>query len=96
MKLGRIRFSKKFFLVLTLLVIACLFLTIFHHHADGQDHADCPVCRLVQQAAAIIILAIVAILPAAQRIDFLPCLNENFTAVFSPSSLQGRAPPSVA
>lgn len=39
------KFSK--FIIIALLVAGLLAIAQHHHH-DGEEHADCPVCALVQ------------------------------------------------
>jgi hypothetical protein len=77
-----------------LLIAASLFLAFFHFHADGSDHADCPVCRLVQFISGIFVLLFSALLLApSQGPKFQPVLETRFSTLLLPSSLKDRAPP---
>lgn len=80
--------------LMVVLAAVSLFLTFFHHHEDGMEHSDCPVCRLVQTVTGIFILAFAALLLAAFRAQKLFTVFESqLSSLFLASPLQGRAPP---
>jgi len=81
-------------MMLSLFLIVGIFAILFHHHADGQDHADCVVCRLAQQVVSFFIFALIAlvVLAVSSRKFFAVPLT-NFTSLFLSSNLKDRAPP---
>ena len=75
------------FLFLLLFVLATL-ATAFHHHADGSEHHDCPVCTAGHHysSASVTVFSVtnqqpvsrheipkVALLYDAIRVSLLPC-----------------------
>ncbi len=87
--------NQKLFAVLTaLFLLASFFLVLFHHHEDGTQHSDCPVCRLVQQMASVFVAILIAFIgnfSASRR--FASVFSERFTSRLLASRLLGRAPP---
>ena len=86
---------KSLLLILTIfLIVFCFTATLFHLHEDGDTSHECPVCRLVQAITGIFVLALVAILIAALRVQKLFTVFKNrLFSLYSASPLQGRAPP---
>ena len=95
MQIVRLRKNQKlFFAVLAIFGLIGLFCTLFHHHADGQQHDDCQVCRLAQQIVSFFVFAAVALISlvlASKKFFAVPIAN--FTPLFLSSNLQDRAPP---
>jgi len=98
MQISRVRKNQKLlFAVLAVFLLVGLFCTLLHHHADGQDHADCVVCRLAQQVVGFFVFALVALINLAvssRKCFVVP--PTNFTSLFLSSSLKDRAPPIFA
>jgi len=95
MQIIRLRKNQKLlFTILTVFLLIGLFCTLFHHHADGQDHADCVVCRLAQQVVGFFVFTLVALVGLAVSFrKFFAVPQRSFISLFLASSLQDRAPP---
>ena len=87
--------SNRAVVVLGALILAGAFLVaLFHFHADGHSHHDCPVCRLVQTFGLLFAFALIAFAgdPARAR-GFSPVSISPFQSRFLTSRLKDRAPP---
>lgn len=85
--------KRLLFLAVAFLILAAFVLALFHHHADGGDHQDCPVCQLIQHVFGLIILAVVALITTLAAPKDFPTENFSFVSLLLPSNRQGRAPP---
>lgn len=86
--------KKTVILLATLILVSAFFLALFHFHADGGAHHDCPVCRLVQAFGFLFAFAWIAFVSAqakAQR--FVPVAVPSRKSFFLASKLRDRAPP---
>jgi len=95
MLLSRLRFPKTVFLF-SLLFILSFIIASFHHHDDGSQHSDCPICMAggtytcesTHDNAGIVI---------HQNISYIPSFEEVFND-FCPiyPTFAYRAPPSAS
>lgn len=80
------------------LLLVCFSLSIlvvaFHHHDDGCDHDDCPICVAVlhHSPAEVAAPAIVVYLVFNSFDVFIPSTLDVVTQTFS-STISSRAPP---
>lgn len=78
--------------LIVLLFAACL-VGSFHHHADFQDHSDCPVCSFVQHVPAETGVPVFfpEYVPVSQPLASVPVLT--VITAHRPSTHLSRAPP---
>ena len=88
--------KRLLFLGVALLILAAFVLALFHHHADGRDHQDCPVCQLIQHFSALALFSAVAFITALAALKDFPTQTFSFVPLLLPSNLQGRAPPRLS
>ena len=87
-----LKMKKKFFALLSLIVLIPLAFTFFHHHTDGHD-ADCQVCAFIKLIAYAFSLFILVLEGLVRKENFVVTTEFQFSPQFSGSNLQGRAPP---
>lgn len=92
-KIMMMRFHQKPILVAAaFLILAALFLSFLHHHADGQDFDNCVVCKFVRQIVLLgLAFAVFLLFSPAQDFPFLR--EDRFLSLFLTSKLRTRAPP---
>lgn len=81
-------------LILSLLLFSATLVESFHHHDDGQDHDDCPICAAALHHSADIALP-------APIVIYQPIVYLTFFSVFVPETFaaqichipESRAPP---
>src|SRR3990167_2498164 len=98
MQMMKMRKSFKFlFAAMAVFLLFSFFFVLFHHHADGQEHADCIICRLTQQIVGFFVLTIAALIGLSQSSKrFFVVSIHNFVSLLFSSKLQNRAPPVLA
>ena len=85
---------RKLSVVLVLFLLAGLFVIVFHHHDDCDDHPDCPICIAAHIAHST---GVNAISVSICR-DISELITPEKALFFTPSfitPLYGRAPPSA-
>jgi hypothetical protein len=88
------RDQKVILIILSLLLFITVFITLLHHHADGQQHGDCAVCRLVQQIVGFFILALISFFGLMLNVQsFFRDTPLKSVQIFLVTGLSGRAPP---
>jgi hypothetical protein len=80
--------------VLVILLFVSFFVIAFHHHDDGDDHPDCPICIAAHVAHSTGINTVSLTISYAISELILPEKIELFSSQFI-SPLYGRAPPSA-
>ena len=81
-------------LVLSILLFSAIVVENFHHHEDGKDHADCPICMVALRHSAD------TALPAPLQL-YLPEVSPTLFPEFVPKTVTiricyapgNRAPP---
>lgn len=80
--------------LLVLLVLFSFAALLFHHHEDGEEHASCAVCRIVQQVVSGFLLSFCFFIFFQAKVkNFISREIQNFYSFLASSSLSGRAPP---
>lgn len=88
---GPLRRTARFALFVLLVFVLSTVVHSFHHHSDGADHSNCPVCAAVNSPAAVGgVFSLDSPQPiAASQAPFAP-LRYDFVGV---APLLSRAPP---
>jgi hypothetical protein len=69
------------------------FAVAFHHHDDGGDHDDCPVCSAsLHHQPADLAIPVQVIHLDLPKIEFFTATTPNIVKTFS-TPFDGRAPP---
>ena len=84
---------KRLSLFCVCLIMFSTLVVAFHHHDDGCDHDDCPVCKasLHHQPADLAVLIQVIVSDFAEIEFFIPTTPSITKTYFTPFS--SRAPP---
>lgn|GEM_PF-3343776 len=80
------------FLVVGLVILASLFASFLHQHANGPDFEHCSVCKFVRQIVSFFVFALVVFFSQVQP-RFLAWESDRPSPLFTPSQRRNRAPP---
>ena len=84
--------SKSFICLALFFLIASIFIIAFHHHDDGCEHDDCPICAAAHQICSVIF----TYFPLAVFYVFwgmVVCQKKLLLFSISQSTPDSRAPP---
>ena len=91
--MARLRLLRRLSLILIVVLFLATLAEGFHHHADGADHPDCPICVAGHfQAATPFVIPVFAAPKQFVVPSYLPQVSTTVYKIFY-TSATSRGPP---